>query len=116
VTNFLFQGIRCLDVYPPAAWATFLDRLRHQPQFNPAVINFIQNYYLAGTQECPLDGHGRMLIPTRLREYAGLQRELVFTGALEKFRIWDRDSYTPVHASGEKALEENPNLLTDLGL
>jgi len=116
ITNFIFQNVRCLDVYPPAAWFQFQERVRQRPQLDPALINVVQNYYLAGTQECQLDKQSRVLIPPRLREYAGLTRDVLFAGAGDKFRIWDRDAFAPIFASGEQALAENPNILVDLGL
>jgi MraZ protein len=116
ITNFVFQNVHCLDVYPPAAWFRFLGRVQERPQLDPRIINVVQNYYLAGTQECQIDRQGRILIPPRLRDYAGLKKDAIFAGALEKFRIWDRDSFGPVSASGEQTLIENPNILTELGL
>jgi MraZ protein len=113
VTNFLFQKVRCLDVYSAPAWLELQGRLREKPQFDPNVINFL-NYYLSGAQGCPLDKQGRMLVPARLREYAGLKRDVVFTGALDKFRLWDRDAWAPVFARGEQVLIENPNILAEL--
>jgi MraZ protein len=116
VTNFITQNVRCLDVYPAAAWVQFLERVKERPQLDPRIINVVQNYYLAGTQECQLDRQGRVLIPTHLRDYAGLNRDVVFTGAGNKFRLWDRDSFGPVFKSGEQSLVDNPNILVEIGL
>jgi MraZ protein len=115
VTNFVIQKVRCLDVYPSAAWMQLEARLREKPQFDPRIINFF-NYYFAGAQDCQLDKQGRILIPPGLREYAGLAKDVVFTGALDKFRIWDRDSFTPVFSSGEQMLIEDPSILTEMGI
>jgi len=116
ITNFITQNVRCLDVYPAAAWSQFLERVQQKPQLDPRVINVVQNYYVAGAQECQVDRQGRVLIPTILRDYAGLKKDVVFTGAVGMFRIWDRDSYAPVFKSGEQELVENPRILVDLGL
>lgn len=115
VTNFIYQSVRCLDVYPPETWFQFLERLRQKPQLDPRMI-LIQNYYLAGTQECQLDKQGRILIPPRLREYAGLTRDVVFTGAVDKFRIWGREAFSSIFLGGEQALIENPNLFSEFAL
>lgn len=115
ITNFIIQNVRCLDVHPAAAWLDLEGRLRAKPQFDPKIISFF-NYYFAGAQECQLDKQGRILVPPRLREYAGLKKDVVFTGALDKFRIWDRDSFAPIFSSGEQMLIENPGILSEIGI
>jgi len=115
ITNFLFQATRCLDVYPIAAWSQLEERLRAQPQFNPRVVNFL-NYYVSSAQDCVLDKQGRILLPGSLRDYAGLKRDVVFTSALDKFRIWDREAWTRVFGEAERQLMDHPEDLTELGI
>lgn len=115
ITNFVIQGTRCLDVYPVAAWAQLEQRLRSQPQFNPRIVNFL-NYYVSAAHDCVLDRQGRILLPATLREYAGLTRDVVFTSALDKFRIWDRAAWVRVFGEAERQLMEHPEDLGDLGI
>lgn len=115
ITNFLFQATRCLDVYPIAAWLQLEERLRAQPQFNPRVVNFL-NYYVSSAQDCVLDKQGRILLPSSLRDYAGLQRDVVFTSALDKFRIWDKEAWARVFGEAERQLMDHPEDLTALGI
>ena len=75
-----------------------------------------QNYYFAAAHDCVIDKQGRILLPPSLREYAGLNRDVVFTSALEKFRIWDRAQWKQVFGDAERALMERPEDLTDLGI
>ncbi|MFI5365495.1 MAG: division/cell wall cluster transcriptional repressor MraZ [Candidatus Binatia bacterium] len=115
ITNFLIASVRCLDVYPHAAWVQLEERLRAKPQFDQRVLRF-QNYYFAAAHDCVLDKQGRILLPPVLREYAGLTRDVVFTSALEKFRIWDRDQWKQVFGEAEQHIMERPEDLTDLGI
>jgi MraZ protein len=115
-TNFIVKGVKCLDVYPYAAWVELESRLREKPQFDPNVIDFFHNYYFAGAHECQLDKQGRVLVPPLLRQYASLKRDVMFTGALAKFRLWDRDAWAPVFRSGEQLLMENPSFLGQIGI
>jgi MraZ protein len=115
ITNFFMASARCLDVYPHAAWLQFEERLRTKPQFDQRVMRF-QNYYIAAAHECVLDKQGRILLPPTLREYAGLRRDLVFTSALEKFRIWDREQWKRVFDEAEQGFMENPGDLSELGI
>jgi len=115
ITNFLMASTRCLDVYPHAAWLQLEERLHTKPQFDQRVMRF-QNYYVANAHECVLDKQGRILLPTPLREYAGLQRDVVFTSALDKFRIWDRAQWNKVFGDAEQAFVARPEDLSDLGI
>jgi len=115
ITNFMMASARCLDVYPHAAWLQLEERLRAKPQFDQRVMRF-QNYYVANAHECVLDKQGRILLPTSLREYAGLDREVVFASALDKFRIWDRAQWDKVFGDAEQAFIAHPEDLSDLGI
>jgi MraZ protein len=115
ITNFVVSSVRCLDVYPYAAWLQLEERLKAKPQFNQRVMQF-QNYYFAAAQECILDKQGRVLLPATLREYAGLKRDVVFTSALEKFRLWDREQWKLVFGEAEQGIIDRPEDLNDLGI
>lgn len=45
------------------------------------------------TAEASLDGQGRVTIPPRLAELAGIGGEVVFVGAGEAIEMWDPDRY-----------------------
>ena len=115
VTKYAIRGVRCLDVYPLAAWRQLEVRLQSQKRFDPRLVSF-RNYYVSGAHEYQLDGQGRILIPQHLREYAGLKRDVVFTGDIEKFRIWEKDAWQQVFATDERAFLEYPERWGDLDL
>ncbi len=115
ITNFFIGSQRCLDVYAVAAWQELEERLRARPQFDQRLMRF-QNYYFAAAHDCVIDKQGRILLPPSLREYAGLNRDVVFTAALGKFRIWDLQQWKQVFGDAERALMERPEELSDLGI
>ncbi len=115
ITNFMISSVRCLDVYPHAVWVQLEEKLRAKPQFDQRILRF-QNYYFANAHDCVLDKQGRILLPPTLREYAGLKKDAVFTSALEKFRIWDREQWSQVFGEAEQSFIERPEDLNDLGI
>jgi transcriptional regulator MraZ len=115
ITNFIISSTRCLDVYPHAAWVRLEEQLRAQPQFNQRVMRF-QNFYVANAHECALDKQGRILLPPTLREYAGLKKDAVFTSALDKFRIWDKEQWSHVFGEAEQSIIEQPDDMNELGI
>lgn len=83
---------RCLVAYPTQEWAAFEARLAALPQFDPAVIQ-IKRLYVAGATECPIDKHGRLLVPPMLRAYAGLERDVVWAGMVSTIEVWAKDTW-----------------------
>jgi MraZ protein len=47
-------------------------------------------YFFSGASECPLDRQGRILIPPSLREFAGLEKEVVVAGLANRIEIWSK--------------------------
>ena len=115
ITKFVVSSVRCLDVYPYTVWQQLEERLRSQPQFTQRMMKF-QNYYFAAAHECTLDKQGRVLLPPTLREYAGLKKDVMFTSALTKFRLWDREQWNRVFGEAEQYIIDNPEDLDDLGI
>ncbi len=115
ITNFKVDGYHCLDVYPQAKWLALEERLRGQHEQSPRVIKFFQNYYFPGVQECQLDRQGRILVCNRLRDYAKLGREVVFTGISDKLRIYSQENWDAVFSEGEASLPDDPDVVSMLG-
>jgi len=115
VTKFAHRGRHCLDAYPLGSWRRLEKRILSKNRFNPRVVGFA-NYYVAGAHECQLDAQGRILIPELLREYAGFGREAMFAGDIDKFRIWNKETWRQVFDEDERIVLENPELLGELEL
>lgn len=116
ITNFRVGPVRCLEVSPYAVWLRLEQWLRERPPLTAEAIRFYHNFYIPGAQECQIDKQGRLLVPPRLRGFAGLMKDVVFTGALDRFRIWDIDAWLPVFEGGEQILVDNPDILSEIGV
>ena len=106
---------RCLVAYPPRAWQEFERRLAGLSQFDPAVVQ-LKRIYVAGATECPLDKHGRLLIPPMLREYAELERDLVWAGMVTTIEIWAKEHWNTQVAASRQDRGAIAKALTELGL
>ena len=113
VTKFILSSFRCLDVYPYAEWENFEQDLRKKPRFDPNFLK-IETFYLSNAQECVVDKQGRILIPPLLRDYAGLEKDIMFAAALEKFRIWNSVTWQKFNEESEKDLAQDPRLFSNL--
>lgn len=81
----------CLFAYPNTEWLTFVEELRKLPGTKEA--RQLQRYFMAGAAACEADKQGRILIPSKLRESAGLDKDIVFVGVLNKIEIWSKERW-----------------------
>lgn len=115
LTNFITDGARCLEGYTLSGWQAFEAKLASRSRFDPQ-IRKLENFYLARAVECPVDSNGRINIPQHLRDYAGLERDVVFAGSLHGFRVWDKRVWDMIFNEAEAALLENPGLFADVDI
>ena len=84
---------KCLTLYPLKSWELIIAKISKLNDFDPKVRQF-RRQFLGGATEIELDGAGRMLLPGKLREFAGLNKDIVLAAALDRFEIWDASKYT----------------------
>jgi len=78
----------CLFLYPSAEWQKFVEKLQQLPSNQNT--RRIQRQFLSKAMEVSLDKQGRILIPGLLRESAGLTKEVVFVGMMNRVEVWDK--------------------------
>jgi MraZ protein len=108
---------RCLVAYPMREWEAFEERLAALPSFDNDVIA-LKRRYISPAVECEIDKLGRVLLPSSLREYAELTRDVLWAGMGKNVELWDQALFKAVT---EKPLEEAAQLamgqrLAGLGL
>jgi MraZ protein len=80
----------CLALYPAATWAEFCDRLEAAPRKDEQFRRMVR-YLFAHTEEVACDAQGRLLIPTPLRTYAGIERDVTSIGSLTRVEVWAKE-------------------------
>lgn len=83
----------CLFVFPNDAWQEFENKLRTLPLTNKGARQF-SRFFVAGAALCELDKQGRILLPATLREFAGLDKDVVLTGMMDRIEIWSKDRWS----------------------
>jgi MraZ protein len=74
-------------------WEAFEQKLRALPLTNKNARTF-SRFFVAGATPCELDKQGRILIPQTLREFAGLDKDVVLTGNLNRIEVWSKEKWT----------------------
>jgi MraZ protein len=80
----------CLAIYPLSEWERIERDVQALPALNPAVKRF-QRLVLGYASDLQLDGNGRVLLPSALREYARLERRAVLVGQGNKLELWSEE-------------------------
>ena len=78
----------CLLLYPLPTWKEIEQKIESLPSFN-RVTRRIQRLLIGHATELDMDGNGRILLPSLLRDYAKLDKRVMLIGQGKKFEIWD---------------------------
>lgn len=83
---------KCLYIYPMDEWQEFIEKLKALPKSDENARAFVRNFF-ANAVECDIDKQGRLTIPAEHRNYAGIQKELITIGNLDKIEVWAKEEW-----------------------
>jgi MraZ protein len=83
---------RCLAIYPMEEWEQLAGQVSALPVTDRRARAFRRLVFADAADAIP-DKQGRVLIPPRLREYAGLDGEVVVTGLNTYIEVWNPDAW-----------------------
>lgn len=77
-----------LLIYPEPNWRPVEARLLALPTGNPTLKRY-QRLVLGHAETLEMDSAGRVLLPSRLRELIGLDKEVALVGMGNRFELWN---------------------------
>jgi MraZ protein len=88
---FLIQapGMKALRAMPLSVWKRLEEKVLQASPFDLKVQRNILRF-VSTAHEVHLDVHGRVLVPPGLRNYAGLDKDVVWTGMGRDMCLWDK--------------------------
>jgi MraZ protein len=93
------RGIdKCLSVYPLTEWQRVSERVNNLPITDVQAREF-RRLLFAGANDAELDKQGRVLLPQYLREYAGLDGNVIVAGLNTHLEIWAPDAWNAIRAN-----------------
>jgi MraZ protein len=104
----------CLAVFTPEEFEVVATEIREQSKRGGRELNAARSFF-GGTTEVRPDKQGRVALPSNLRDYAGLDREVVLVGLFSRIEIWDRARWHELDQAGAQALSESDEL-PDFGI
>lgn len=107
----------CLRAYPLPQWEKLEMRLLSESEAKrpPGWLKLVR-YMIGGVVECALDKQGRVLLPPNLREGCGLQKEVVVSGMITYFEIWDKATWEQINKPSAEDFANFEQALLEIGL
>jgi MraZ protein len=95
-------------IYPMAEWLAVEQRVSRMPSSHPARLKFLDRVNYFG-QIGEFDVQGRVLIPARLREAAGVVGDVDVLGQISYLEVWSHERFVA-------KLKRDARALADFGI
>ena len=105
----------CLAVWTAEEFHRVAADMQEKARRGQTERNVVRSF-AAGAADVQADKQGRIAIPAHLRAYAGLERDVVIAGVLNRIELWDAERWQQVNAEGEQHLVGAEAGLADLGI
>ena len=92
---------RCLYVFSAKEFAEIHEKLRQAPASVKGARDYLRVLLSGASDETP-DKQGRVVLPSLLRSYAGLTKDLVIIGVGSRAEIWDATAWNEYLAQNEE--------------
>jgi len=94
-----------LALYPYEDWLEIEKNLMAKSKLQPDVQAYTR-FVISGSEECPIDSQGRILVPPALRAHANLEGKVTLAGVLDCIEIWDTETFDNTKLETVSRLEE----------
>ena len=93
----------CLSLWTPEQFDQQMENMKERAAISKQDRNLVR-LWASTSHELEIDRQGRMAIPARLRDYAGLVADVLLLGAIDRVELWNRQTWD------EKVLPEEERL------
>jgi MraZ protein len=96
---------RCLYVFSTKEFEAVHENIRQAPVTSKQARDYLRVFLSGASDEIP-DKQGRVTVPSALREYANLGKELIVIGVGSRAEIWDATTWHEYLANQENSFSE----------
>jgi len=105
--------VNCLALYSADDWNRQVEKIRGKINpYNRLHSNFLRNFY-KGTDKLELDSSNRFLVPRRLLDLIGADRDVVLLGQDGKIEIWAAENYNTTDLTPDELANQTEEFLGD---
>jgi MraZ protein len=115
-TFVMTKGLdNCLFIYSGEEWKIIENKLKSLPMTNKDARAFVR-FFFAGATECEIDKQGRILIPSNLKEFARIDKDVVIIGVSTRLEIWSVDEWNKFNNDANISYEDVAEKMSQLGI
>ena len=108
---YLAMGVdACLAIYPQSTWDRFTEKFASLPMSQSKAMRPL----FANAAKCEPDSQGRIVIPQKLRKYAGLEKATAIIGVHDRAEIWSAAAWN-AQEEDEMTPEKMAACMAELG-
>jgi len=105
----------CVFIYPMDEWKALEQKLKALPLTKADARAFVR-FFFSGAAECQLDKQGRIMIPSNLRSYAQLDKDVVVIGVSNRVELWSQERWEEYMSESAASFNEIAEKIVDLGI
>ena len=83
----------CLVLYPMVEWEQTQSMMRRLNRFVEKNLEFIRRF-MNGATQVELDASGRLLLPKSLADHAGINKDVIMIGMVDRVEIWSKEAHS----------------------
>ena len=106
---------KCLAIYPPLHFKEITKKLSELMFTNQKARTFQRLFFSRSSSFVTCDKQGRIIIPQLHKDYAGLKKEVVIIGVMDRIEIWDLKHWNEFEEDNEQNFERDAEDLFQLG-
>ena len=111
---FVTRGLdKCLFMFAEDEWRTQEQKFKSM-SFTKSEFRRFNRLYFSGACELVPDKQARILIPSYLKDYAEIKRDVYIIGVSNRIEIWSRGNWKSYYSSSKDAFEEVAEKLIEL--
>lgn len=104
-----------LFVYTLSEWEKLAEKLASLP-ISQANTRAFSRLMLAGAMDLEIDKQGRVVLPDYLRQFAGVSKQVIVAGLMNRLEIWDSKKWQSYKKETEKESTSIAEALGELGV
>ena len=110
---FVTRGLdKCLFMFAEEEWKTQEQKFKSL-SFTKKETRKFNRVYFSGAVDIAIDSQGRFLVPSYLKDFAGIKRDVVIIGVSNRIEIWSKDIWQEFYAQSRDSFEDIAEKLID---
>lgn len=103
---FLTRGLdRCIFMFGEEEWRAQEQKFKSMP-FTKQETRSFNRLFFSGAVDVIPDKQGRFIVPTYLKDYASIKREVVLIGVSNRVEIWDKNTWSEFYSKSNSSFEQ----------